>query len=370
MPQKKKIAVIGLKGLPAFGGAAAVGENIIEQLKHKYDFTVYAISSHTHIESGVYNGFQQIVFKSLPFKKLNSLYYYIVSALHSFFFARYDLIHLHHRDAAFIIPFLKLRYKVILTLHGFGTFDLSDKWNKFRLYYDLQERFFIRKANLLTTMSLEDKHKIKHKLGLEVVHIPNGIAMPASNGKVQLKSIRPGYIMFAAGRVVSFKRCDILLAALKQIGYASPVLVAGDLCQSASYSALLKKMAKGLDVSFTGLIRNRDFLMQYYENASLFVFPSAREAMSMVLLEVASVKTPLICSNIPGNRNVFDEGEVLYFEKDDIDDLSIKISWALSNPEEMKKMANRAYKKIVSYHSWDKIAKLYSDNYQILSINE
>ena len=26
---KKKIAVIGLKGLPAFGGAATIGENLI-----------------------------------------------------------------------------------------------------------------------------------------------------------------------------------------------------------------------------------------------------------------------------------------------------------------------------------------------------
>ena len=45
---KIKIAVIGLKGLPAFGGAAAVGENLIEQLKDKYEFFVYATSSHTH----------------------------------------------------------------------------------------------------------------------------------------------------------------------------------------------------------------------------------------------------------------------------------------------------------------------------------
>ena len=30
--RKTKIAVIGLKGLPAFGGAATVGENIIREL--------------------------------------------------------------------------------------------------------------------------------------------------------------------------------------------------------------------------------------------------------------------------------------------------------------------------------------------------
>ncbi|NWJ51485.1 MAG: hypothetical protein HXX14_11535 [Bacteroidetes bacterium] len=37
MIQKTKIVVMGLKGLPVFGGATTVGDNIIEQLKDKYD---------------------------------------------------------------------------------------------------------------------------------------------------------------------------------------------------------------------------------------------------------------------------------------------------------------------------------------------
>ena len=106
--KKPRIAVIGLKGLPAFGGAATVGENIIEQLKDKYDFTVYAVSSHTDLKTGEYNGYKQIVFKKIPFKRLNTLYYYILSALHAVFLGKYDLVHLHHRDAAFIILSLKL----------------------------------------------------------------------------------------------------------------------------------------------------------------------------------------------------------------------------------------------------------------------
>ena len=43
----KKIAVIGLKGLPAFGGAAAVGESLINKLKNEYNFTVLSTASHT-----------------------------------------------------------------------------------------------------------------------------------------------------------------------------------------------------------------------------------------------------------------------------------------------------------------------------------
>ena len=108
--KKKKIAVIGLKGLPAFGGAATVGENIIEQLKDKYDFTVYATSSHTDFKTGVYNGYKQIVFKKIQIKKLNILYYYLSSLFH-ILFNEYDIIHLHHRTAAFTLLFFKKSFK-------------------------------------------------------------------------------------------------------------------------------------------------------------------------------------------------------------------------------------------------------------------
>jgi len=283
---------------------------------------------------------------------------------------KFDLVHLHHRDAAFIIPFLKLRYKVMLTLHGFGTFDLSDKWNKFKIYYDLQEHVFTSKADLLTTMSIDDKERVEHKLNKKVVYIPNGISPPRVDEGFYSKAVQTGYIMFAAARIVSFKRCDVFLKALKGSAYAGPVLVVGDLSQSSNHAAAIRNLAHGLDVTFTGLIKDKGLLMEHYKAADLFVFPSEREAMSMVLLEVASVKTPLICSNIPGNRDVFDESEVLYFESDDVNDLCKKISWALSNPEEMKRMADRAYQKILRNHSWDRISNEYSLCYDSLTIVE
>ena len=90
MSKNKKIAVIGLKGLPAYGGAAAVGENIIDKLKDDYEFTVYSISSHTNAKSGNYNNIcKQIIFRSLPLKKINTLFYYIRSAIHVLF-SNYD----------------------------------------------------------------------------------------------------------------------------------------------------------------------------------------------------------------------------------------------------------------------------------------
>ena len=157
--KKPKIAVIGLKGLPAFGGAATVGENIIEQLRDRYDFTVYSISSHTGLQTGKYNGYKQIIVQKLPFKKLNSLYYYIVSAFHAFFLGRYDLVHLHHREATFILLLLKLKYRAIVTTHG--AFSLLPKWERYKWFFQINERFFIKFADIITCVSKNEQRKFK-----------------------------------------------------------------------------------------------------------------------------------------------------------------------------------------------------------------
>ena len=62
MNGRKKIAVFGVKGFPAFGGAARANENVIDILKEKYDYTIYAVKTHTD-KKGYYNGYYQKVFE-------------------------------------------------------------------------------------------------------------------------------------------------------------------------------------------------------------------------------------------------------------------------------------------------------------------
>ena len=82
----KSIGVIGLKGFPGFGGASSAGESLLNCLKEKYVFTIYSIDSHTDLSSGDYNGMNQIVFKRIKNNSLNTLFYYLKSAVHAIFF--------------------------------------------------------------------------------------------------------------------------------------------------------------------------------------------------------------------------------------------------------------------------------------------
>ena len=356
---KKKIGVIGLKGLPAFGGAAAVGESIINELKSEYDFTVYATKSHTDEKTGYLNGFYQIVFNSIYNKKLNTLYYYILSVLHAVFFAKYDLIHLHHRDAAFIMLLLKLKYNVMLTSHG--AFYVVEKWKRFEWYYRLQEKYFVSLADIITCVSLKDKRAFKINLDMDVHFIPNGIMTIDETSFVSAEE--KDYLFFGAGRIVKSKGCDVLLKALIKLDYPGKIIVAGDLTQTHEYKREVKNLSKDLNVEFTDLIKEKRILLSLIKNAKLFIYPSSREAMSIMLLEGASVKTPIICSDIIENKDVFGENEVLFFKTDSVDDLSKKILWALNNTEKMKIKAEKAYKKLLKNYLWSDISKKYKNIY-------
>ncbi|HEY9115415.1 MAG TPA: glycosyltransferase family 4 protein [Bacteroidales bacterium] len=359
MKIKPKIGVIGLKGLPAYGGAATVGENIIDQLQNEFDFTVYSISSHTNLQTGKYKSYYQLVFRKLPFKKINTLYYYILSAFHALFFGKYKLIHLHHRDAAFVIPLLKIRFKVIVTTHG--SFVIREKWRTFEWFFSMNEHVFVKKADVVTCVSMNEKRLYKEKLNLDVQYIPNGFNPFLEKDLVKID--KSNYLFFGAGRIIKSKGLEILIEALQQMSFKGKLIVAGDLDQTPDYKKEILRMANGLDIEFLGLIKDKNELLSYIQQSRLFIFPSSVEAMSMMLLEGASVKAQIVCSDIQENRDIFNENEVLFFKTNDSANLSEKIQFALMHESEMQEKSKNAYKKLISNHDWKKIAGEYSDVY-------
>ncbi len=362
---KPKIAVIGLKGLPAFGGAAAVGENIIEQLKDEFDFTVYSIASHANKSKSEIN---QKVFKEFPIKKLNVIYYYFASVFHVLIVKSYDIIHVHHTDMSFILPFLRLKYKVIITSHGsaYKIKGINFKYNKLTTeLLILSEKYFLRFANIVTCVSKELAHQIEKRHSRQVYYIPNGMAVNTYPDSV-LDKQKEEYILFAAGRIIPTKGCHVFLKAMKSNGLKIKTIVIGDMEQHKKYTNEIIHLAKGLNVEFLGLIKDKEILYNYIRNAKLFIFPSSLEAMSMMLLEVAALRVPIISSSIIENRDVFDDNEVLYFKTDDDEDLENKIEYALDNSEIMIEKSNAAYEKLVNVFNWGKIGKEYEKLYRML----
>jgi glycosyltransferase involved in cell wall biosynthesis len=363
---KKKIAVIGLKGIPAFGGAATVGEHLINELKDEYDFTVLSIASHTSKENILVNGIHQKVFSNMGTGGLNTLYYYVRCLIYVLW-KNYDMIHLHHAESGFITPLLRLRYKVIVTFHGIYNYidpKFSDIHNWF---FRISEKLNVKFANEIVSVSKPDVGFIKNKYGRDIHYIPNGINITEKTQDPMQKMKTKDFILFAAGRIYEIKGLHLLLEAMKQYNESTVLKVAGDINQVPDYKLQIEELSKSLNTEFIGLIKDKNELMKLIAEAKLFVFPSLTEAMSMMLLEVVSMRTPVIASDIPSNKSIFSDEEVLFFKSNDSHELMEKLQFANEHPELMKEKAEKAFEKLSINYTWNNIAKQYDLLYQKLT---
>lgn len=358
--RKPRIAIIGLKGLPAFGGAASVGESLITALNDSFHFTVLSVSSHSNVNDRFVNGIQQIVFINHGKGALNTFLYYLKSLWYVFFHYDYDIIHLHHAESGFITPFLRIRYKVVVTFHGI--YKQNDpKFSKIHnWFFRFSERLNVIWANEIISVSKPDSLYIEKRYGRKIHYIPNGISINNKLFEKVIKKQQKDYILFAAGRIYEIKGLHILLDAMETMDTNVKVLIAGDINQVPEYSAMIKEKSKDLKTEFLGLIKDKNKLMKLVADAKLFVFPSLTEAMSMMLLEVVSMKTPVIASDIPSNKAIFTNKEVLFFKNNESEDLKEKLTFALSNIDQMNSMAKKAYEKLKIEYTWEKIADEYS----------
>lgn len=357
----KKVLVIGLKGLPAFGGAAFVGENLLNQLKDKFDFTVLSISSHTSPKKKNVKGIKQIVFNKTGSGAFNTYFYYLKSLFHALG-NNYDIIHLHHAESGFITPFLKLKYKVIVTFHGIYKKNYQDpKFSKLiNLFFKFSQYLNIKFSDLAISVSMEDKNYLNNLYSNKILYIPNGTPKIDIDN---LKYIKGVDLVFAAGRIYEIKGLHLLLKAMLKNNDQRKLTVIGDLDQVPEYKLEILKLSENLNIEFLGLISDKSELFSYIKSANLFIFPSLTEAMSMMLLEVVSLKVPILASDIPANKNIFNEDELIYFKNNDVFSLAKKLNYFKYNPKLLNSFSSKAYSRSQDEYKWDIIAEDYEKSF-------
>ena len=113
-----RIAYIGIKGLPSQAGVDRVVESLLRHLdKRRFEAVVYCsrdLTPNTYHLDNV----DIIRLPTLRGKYLHATSLYLMASLHALFRSKYDLIHLHNVEASFILPLLRLRYRVISTSHA------------------------------------------------------------------------------------------------------------------------------------------------------------------------------------------------------------------------------------------------------------
>ena len=82
----------------------------------------------------------------------------------------------------------------------------------------------------------------------------------------------------------------------------------------------------------------------------------------MMLLEVASLGTPLVSSDISPNRAILLQ-QALFFRSGDAGDLRGKLDWALHHRDEMRDLGSKAKRWVMRNYHWDSIVSQYEALY-------
>ncbi len=139
-----------------------------------------------------------------------------------------------------------------------------------------------------------------------------------------------------------FKGLNVLIEALADLKqYHWQLEIVGDGDQKKFYQKLSNELGLGKQIKFRGQISDED-LIRAYQESDLLILPSINnnEAFGIVLIEALACGVPVIASNLPGVRKVFNNyQEGLLVDVANKTDLSKKIEFIFNNEKLRKSMA-------------------------------
>jgi glycosyltransferase involved in cell wall biosynthesis len=269
-------------------------------------------------------------------------------SLVSYLFRRqseFEIIHVHLPNPMANLALLLTRPSAKVVVHWHS--DIVKQKRLLKLYEPLQDWLLRRADAILATSPPYAQSSSWLQPHMNKVHfVPNCIRDPESFVDSAVRQQRaaairakfPGKkLVFALGRMTYYKGFDVLVAAARDLGDDTLVLLGG----KGKLLDRLKAQARSLGVDhkvhFLGRIEDEE-LPGYYEAADVFCLPSLMrsEAFGLVMVEAMSYRKPVVATRIPGSGvtwvNVHGETG-LNVEPGDPADLARTLKQLLNDPE-------------------------------------
>jgi len=154
------------------------------------------------------------------------------------------------------------------------------------------------------------------------------------------------YRIFHIGRIVEWKRVDLLINAVHQLKKGFPkieLLVIGNGPLLEEYKLLAKKLQVENHIQFLGAIYDQVELGRYFQSCSAYVLAGMG---GLSINETMAYGLPVICSVCDGTEKhlVYDDYNGKYFKNGDLADLTEKIKFILENPAKAREMGKHSEK--------------------------
>lgn len=288
--------------------------------------------------------------------------------------AKLDLMHFTHFNA----PIFYIG-KSIVTIHDLTpSFFPGKKFNKlhYKLAYNLVLKSAIKKAKKIIAVSKNTAcdienffPKAKNKISVIYESVAEEFvnSTQISKSEIQKKyQIKDDFLLYTGvwrdhknlvGLIEAFQRLK------KEKAFSGQLVITGK--EDPYYPEVketVKKFKLHNDVIFSGLVPETD-LIALYQAAKLYVFPSFYEGFGLPILEAFASKTPLVCSNSSCLPEIAGDNNALFFDPNDIEEMSKQI-WKLWNDKKLQKeLINNGQKRLGDF-SWDKMGRETLEIYQ------
>ncbi|MHB8544436.1 MAG: glycosyltransferase family 4 protein [Leptospirales bacterium] len=205
----------------------------------------------------------------------------------------------------------------------------------------------VRRSSLILTptQTISDEVKARFKVhakpiiayynGVDTTCFKPNVSTDTRRGRLDRLGIRGPYIL-TSGAIEARKNLETIYDAVASIVHDVPInLVVVGKIRDQGYAVSLARQARSLGIEDKvqkfGFV-DEATLVELYQNASLFITASRDEGFDMPPLEAMSCGTPVICSDIPVHRELFDEC-ALFFSPNSKEDLVVQIYKLLNTPE-------------------------------------
>jgi glycosyltransferase involved in cell wall biosynthesis len=251
-------------------------------------------------------------------------------------FSDFDVIHSHGFTAdLYVSAHLKQKTKWVATLHQKIKPNYLLDYNKpVATVLEFVWLSALKKANCVISLTkeMEAYYKPKLKTG-QVKYIYNGIPTEVSGAPIpadewqQIKQLKAGKkLMGISARLVYLKGIDQVIQVLALRNDYSLLLIG-----VGPEKDNLIKLAQNLGVEerivFLGYKPNP---CDYLSLCDMYIMSSRTEGFGLCVLEAASVKLPVVCSDIPVYQELFTD-EVVRFELEDIESLAKALDTVTAN---------------------------------------
>lgn len=339
-----KVLIIGLTP-PEEGGSQKHIYEIAERVKNTTVLTQKPSMCSNKIELPILKGSNFI--RNISF--LVACFFYTFRLI---LLKKHDIIHIHENLLYILIPILKLRYKIIVTVHGIDGFKFYD--NKFLW---LIFRTCLAFSDKLIAVSLEDKKNLEryfHNLN----YIPNGVDLSVYN-KINVKVEKN--ITFI-GRMHEQKGLIYLLEAFNKIKDRIPEFKLKIIGKMNEYGEKLKLDNKADRIIWLGYISDKKKIARELKSAYCIVLPSLWEGLPLTLFESLASQRPVIFSDLPVIRSITEKG-VVFIKPKNSKDIADKILKVIMNNKLAESIAKEGFR-VVKNYDWNEISKKMDKIYQ------